>query len=134
MLQLLLSNEPLDQRQLAATQAKSLVSKHWKNLPDDEKSQYRQRLLQGTLQEEEQIIRHAASRVITAVAKIDVENGEWLDIFDVLLRAAGSSNVRERQVGTFLLFSALESMGESMSQRFPEMLRIFARTIGIHPV
>ena len=130
LLQLLFSHEPSPQRQLAATQAKPLVSKHWKNLPPEEKSRYRQQLLQGILDEEDQLIRHAAARVVTAVAKIDVENGEWLDIFDVLLRASGSSQVRQRQVGTFLLFSALESMGEEMKTRFGEMLSIFAKTIG----
>ena len=129
LLQLLLSNEPSDQRQLAATEAKKLVNKHWKTLPADEKSRYRQRLLEGALHEEEQIIRHHASRVITAVAKVDSETGEWLDVFDVLLRAAGSQTVREREVGTFLLFSALESMGESMKERFSEMLHILSRTI-----
>lgn len=105
------------------------MSKHWKKIPANDRAQYRNRLLQGTLQEEDQLVRHGASRVVTAIAKIDLENGEWLDIFDVLLRAAGSQNEREREVGTYLLFSALESMGEAMMQRFPEMLSIFAKTI-----
>ena len=129
LLQLLLSDRPSPLRQLAATQARSLVPKHWKNLPNNEKTQYRQQLLQGTLQEEEQLVRHAASRVITSIAKIDLENGEWLDVFDVLLRAASNPDPRQRGVGTYLLFTSLESIGESMSQRFPEMLEIFSKTI-----
>ena len=129
LLQLLLSDQPLPQRQLAATEARKLVSKHWKKLPAQEKEQYRQRLLQGTLDEEEQVIRHAAAQVITAIVKIDLEDGQWLDIFDVLLRAAGSNVVRERQVGTYLLFTSLESIGEAMMHRFPEMLTIFSKTI-----
>lgn len=131
LLQLLLSNEPSPLRQLAATQAKTLVSKHWKKLPPAEKAQYRQKLLEGTLHEEEQIVRHAASRVVTAVAKIDLEDGEWKDIFDVLLRAAMSSSVREREVGTYLLFTCLEGIGEVMMPRFQELLGVFGRTIGM---
>ena len=74
-------------------------------------------------------MRHAASRVITSIAKIDLENGEWLDVFDVLLRAANSPDPRQRGVGTYLLFTSLESIGEAMTQRFHEMLEIFSKTI-----
>ena len=95
----------------------------------DEKAQYRQRLLAGTLQEEDQKVRHSASRVITSIAKIDLENGEWLDVFDILLRASASQHAREREVGTYLLFSCLETIGEAMVHRFPEMLSIFSKTI-----
>lgn len=129
LLQLLLSDQPSPLRQLAATQARSLVPKHWKKLPTEQKTQIRQRLLQGTLQEEEQLVRHASSRVITAIAKIDLENGEWLDVFDILLQAASNPNPRQREVGTYLLFTSLESIGEAMMHRFHEMLEIFNKTI-----
>lgn len=129
LLQLLLSNQPLAERQLAATESRKLVPKHWKKLQSREKEEYRQKLLQGTLEEEEQVVRHAAAQVITAIVKIDLEEGQWLDIFDILLRAASSNAVRERQVGTYLLFTSLESIGEAMSHRFPEMLAIFSKTI-----
>lgn len=129
LLQLLLSDQPSPLRQLAATQARSLVPKHWKKLPNGQKGRIREQLLQGTLQEEEKLVRHATARVITAVAKIDFENGEWLDVFDILLRAATDSNARQREVGTYLLFTSLESIGEALSSRFHELLAVFARTI-----
>ncbi|KAL6714314.1 hypothetical protein ACLMJK_007737 [Lecanora helva] len=129
LLQLIFSDRSSALRQLAASQARSLVPRHWKTLPSDHKTQYRQRLLQGTLQEEEQIVRHAAGRAITSIAKIDLENGDWPDAVDVLLRAAGSPDSRQREVGTYLLFTSLESIGESWSQRFHDMLQIFSRTI-----
>ena len=129
LLQLLLSDQSSPLRQLAATQARSLVPKHWKKLPPQEKAQYRQRLLEGTLHEEEQIVRHAAARVITAVAKIDLENQEWLDVFDQLLGAATSDDARQREVGTYLLFTSLESIGEAMLHRSHELLAVFGKTI-----
>lgn len=127
LLQLLLSDESSALRQLAATQARALVPKHWRSCPD--KAQYRQRLLQGTLEEEQQIVRHAAARVITAIAKIDLENQEWTDIFDHLLTAATSAQPRHREVGTYLLFTALESIGEAMTARSRDLLQAFAKTI-----
>ena len=129
LLQLLLSDQPSPLRQLAATQARSLVPKHWKKLPSEQKANFRQQLLQGTLQEEEQIVRHAASRVIVSIARIDLENGEWQDIIDILLQAANNPDPRQREVGTFLLFISLESIGDNVMPRFHEMLQIFAKTI-----
>ncbi len=129
LLQLLLSDQPSDLRQLAASQARSLVAKHWKKLPNEQKANFRQQLLQGTLQEEEQIVQHAAARVIVSIAKIDTENGEWEDFLDILLRAANNPDPRQRDVGTFLLFTSLESLGDNIMPRFHEMLQIFSKTI-----
>lgn len=101
-------------------------------LPTNDRARFRQSLLQGTLQAEDQLVRHSASRVITAIAKVDLENGDWLDIFDILLRASASNRAREREVGTYLLFSALENLGEAMVHRFPEILAVFSKTIGMY--
>ncbi|CAD6582965.1 MAG: hypothetical protein ASARMPREDX12_001133 [Alectoria sarmentosa] len=129
LLQLILSDQASPLRQLAATQARTLVPKHWKRFPTAQKSQFRQQLLQGTLQEQEQLVRHAASRVITAIAKIDLESGEWQDVFDILLRAANNPSVRQREVGTYLLFTCLESIGEVLMHRFQDILTTFSKTI-----
>ncbi|MDI1489575.1 MAG: hypothetical protein OHK93_000772 [Ramalina farinacea] len=129
LLQLLLSDEPSPQRQLAASQARSLVPKHWRSYSSQVRAQLRQRLLQGTLQEDEQIVRHAASRVITAIAKIDLEDNEWPDVFDQLLGAAKSNEPRQREVGTYLLFTGLETISEAMQHRNKELLATFKRTI-----
>ena len=129
LLQLSLSTEASPLRQLAATQARSLVPKHWKTFSSQDKAAYRQRLLEGTLAEEEQLVRHAAARVITAIAKIDLENQEWMNVFDQLLGAATNENPRQREVGTYLLFTSLESIGEPMMRRNRELLAVFGRTI-----
>lgn len=133
LLQLLLSDQPSDLRQLAASQARSLVPKHWKKLADEQKANFRLQLLQGTLQEEEKIVQHAAARVIVSIAKIDLENEEWEDFLDILLRAANNPDPRQRDVGTFLLFTSLESLGDNMMPRFHEMLQIFSKTIRKSP-
>ena len=128
LLQLLLTpNEPSPLRQLAATQARSLVPKHWNAL--NQKSEIRQRLLQGTLQEGDQLVRHAASRVITAIAKVDTENEEWPELVDLLLHAGASDNPRSREVGTYVLFTALEAFGDGVMFKFQQMLQLFNKTI-----
>lgn len=116
-------------RQLAATQAARLVPKHWKTISDDQKPQIRQKLLERTLYEEEKLVRHGASRVIAAVAKIDFEDSEWLELFDILLRAGADSNALPRQVATYILFSIVDSAGETTIHKFKQMLELFSKTI-----
>jgi len=86
-------------------------------------------LLQGTLQEEDQLVRHAASRVITAIAKVDTSNEEWPELVDLLLQAGASDHPRSREVGTYVLFTALESFGEGVMCKFSQMLQLFSKTI-----
>ncbi|KAL9028279.1 MAG: hypothetical protein Q9196_003339, partial [Gyalolechia fulgens] len=129
LLQLLVSEESTSLRQLAATQARSLVSKHWKTLPEEQKLQIRQRLLQKTLEEEQQLVRHGAARVITAIAKKDFDDGQWPDLFDTLVQAAGSPTPRHREVGTYVLFTTIEAIGEDMTAKTPQLLELFGQTI-----
>ena len=86
-------------------------------------------MLQGTLQEEDQLVRHAASRVITAIAKVDTSNEEWPELVDLLLQAGASDHPRSREVGTYVLFTALESFGEGVMFKFSQMLQLFSKTI-----
>lgn len=116
-------------RQLAATQARTLIPRHWKSLDADQKEQFRQQLLRRTLFEDELIVRHASARVITGIAKVDFKHKEWVDLFDTLCRAAVDSNPRSREVSTYLFFTNLESSGEDLMYRFGEMLEIFTTTI-----
>ncbi|KAL8714057.1 MAG: hypothetical protein Q9225_006640 [Loekoesia sp. 1 TL-2023] len=129
LLQILVSDESTPLRQLAATQARSLISKHWKAQPEEQKPQIRQRLLQKTLSEEQQLVRHAAARVITVIAKIDLDNGQWPDLFNTLVQAAGSQTPRHREVGTYVLFTTIEAMGEDMTAKIPQLLELFGKTI-----
>ncbi|KAL8982681.1 MAG: hypothetical protein Q9205_002886 [Flavoplaca limonia] len=129
LLQLLVSDESLSLRQLAATQARSLVPKHWKALPDAQKPQIRQHILQRTLEEEQQLVRHGEARVITAIAKIDLSGGDWPDLFDTLHQAAGSETPRHREVGTYILFTTIEALEEDMTAKIPQLLELFGKTI-----
>ena len=129
LLQLLLSNEPSSVRQLAATQARSLVPRHWKSIPKDEKPHIRDELLRKALDEDEKLVRHGISRVVAAIAKVDLADGDWQEIFDTMLQACNDSNPRSREVGTFIIFSTIESAGESASHKFAQLLNTFNKTI-----
>ena len=129
LLQLLISHENAQLRQLAATQARSLVPRHWSAVPSAHKAEVRSRLLQSTLNEESSLVRHAAARVISAVAKIDIENEEWTDLPGRMQEAALSVNPHEREVSTYILFTILESIGDGFMHMFHQLFTLFEKTI-----
>lgn len=105
------------------------MPKHWRFLPADQKPRFRQQLLQGTLSEEEKIVRHSSARVITVIAKVDFDDGEWSDLVPTLLQAARNSNPLPREVSTYLFYTILEGLGQNLPHKFNEMLAIFSKTI-----
>jgi importin-4 len=129
LLHLTISHESPDLRQLAATQAKPLVSKHWTKIPNNQRQQARSQLFQATLAESSSLVRHSQSRLISAIAKIDLDDGEWPELPGMLQQAATSSKAAERAVGVFLLYSILETMGDGFSDKFKELFALFSNTI-----
>ena len=129
LLQLLASHESPQLRQLAATQARSLVPKHWRSLPGNHKAEIRNHLLQATLDEHTTLVRHSAARVISSVAKFDLEDGEWANLPTLMRQAANSSNVKHREVGTYVLFTILEAIGEGFTDKFEELFALYSKTI-----
>lgn len=130
LLQLVLSTQESPVRQLAASQARALVPKHWKSLAEVQRSQFRGQLLRGTLLEKDKRVQHATARVIVAIAKIDIENGQWMELPDVLLEVAhNSQDPQPRQVSTYILSVSLENLGPSLMFKFRDMLELFSKTI-----
>lgn len=130
LLHLVSSNQESAVRQLAASQARALVPKHWKSLAEIQRSQFRGQILQGTLLEKDKPVQHATARVIVAIAKIDIEDGQWMDLPDLLLQAAhNSQDPQPRQVSTYILSVSLENLGHSLMFKFLDMLLLFGKTI-----
>ena len=67
--------------------------------------------------------------MISTIAKIDVEDGQWADLPSLMQHAASSSNVQHREVSTYILFTILESMADSFMSRFQELFSLFSKTI-----
>jgi importin-4 len=129
LIQLIISHDSSSLKQLAAVEARQLVTKHWTKIPVDQRPHARTQLLQSTLAESDAKVRHAAARLISAIAKIDLNDGEWTDLPSFLQQAATSSKKEERVVGTYILFSILETMGDGFSERFRDLFVLFGNTI-----
>lgn len=129
LIQLIISHDSSSLKQLAAVEARPLVAKHWTKIPANQRPHARSQLLQATLDEKDAKVRHAAARLISAIAKIDLNDGEWADLPSFLQKAATSSKQEERVVGTYILFSILETMGDAFSERFRDLFALFGSTI-----
>ncbi|KAK4580117.1 hypothetical protein LTR86_000320 [Recurvomyces mirabilis] len=129
LIHIITSEQAADLRQLAAVEARKLVPKHWEKVDDAQKQQLRNTLLESTINEERQLPRHSKARVIAALAKIDLEDGEWGELPGILQNAATSQNVRHREVGIYIIFTLLETMPDMFQENMAQMLTLFNRTI-----
>ncbi|KAI9818800.1 MAG: hypothetical protein M1827_007620 [Pycnora praestabilis] len=129
LIQILTSHDSPQLRQLAAVEARSLVPKHWQSLPAGQKLHIRNQLLQATLSEQTALVRHSSARVISAIAKIDLDDGEWADLPGFLQEAAMSQTIGQREVGVYILFTLLESMGDAFVDKLSALFSLFSKTI-----
>jgi len=129
LIHIITSNPQPELRQLAAVEARKLAPKHWASVPQDQKPQLRQQLLQSTIEEEKPLPRHSKARVIAAIAKVDLEDGQWEELPGLLQQAATSQTVRHREVGIYIIFTLLEAMPDMFQENMAQMLTLFNRTI-----
>ncbi|PSN75626.1 ARM repeat-containing protein [Corynespora cassiicola Philippines] len=129
LLQIVCNHQRQELRQLAAVEARKLVSKHWVKLPEDQKAALRNQLFQYTLNEEPTLTRHSAARVISAIAAHDIEDGQWADLPGLLQQAATSQTARHREVGTFIIYTTIESVGEGFPAKIQDLYTLFSSTI-----
>lgn len=112
---------------MSAVEARKLVPKHWSKL--DNKPELRNALLQASLNEENKLVRHSGSRVVSSIAKVDFENSEWQDLPGLLLQACTSPQVRQREVGMYMIYTLMETMGDFFTENLPSLFQLFANTI-----
>ncbi|TLD26087.1 ARM repeat-containing protein [Venturia nashicola] len=127
LLQIVSAHSSYQLRQLSAVEARKLVPKHWSKL--DNKPDLRNALLQASLNEENKLVRHSGSRVVSSIAKVDFENSEWQDLPRLLLQACTSTQVRQREVGMYMIYTLMETMGDFFTENLPSLFQLFAKTI-----
>ncbi|KAI5778145.1 armadillo-type protein [Geopyxis carbonaria] len=122
-------------RQLAAVEARSLIAKFWgkdnarPKITDDVKAQIRESLLVSATQDDSPIVRHSAARVVAGIARIDLPGGAWQNLPSIVTQAASSDKVGDREVGTYLLYTLLETLADVVADKWRDFLQLFARTI-----
>lgn len=129
LIHILTSHQDPVLRQLASIEARKLVAKHWAAVPEDQKPQLRDTLLQSTTNEEQQLARHSKARVVAAIAKFDLEDGQWGELPGMLQQAATSNIARHREVGVYIIYTLLEASPDTFQENMSQMLQLFNKTI-----
>ncbi|KAL2257399.1 hypothetical protein VTK26DRAFT_219 [Humicola hyalothermophila] len=129
LIEIVATHQDVNVRQLAAVQAARLAVKHWEKIPKEQKPAVRQHLVQATMNEQTPRARHANSRLVAAVAALDLEEGEWPDLIPALFNLASSSEVAQREVGSYIIFSILEENPTSFADHMGKLLELFAHTL-----
>lgn len=98
-------------------------------MPNQQKPEIRNHLLQSTLNEQTALVRHSSARVISAIAGLDLEDGQWADLPGFLLQAATSKQAGQREVGVYILFTLLEVVGDGFADKLQDLFTLFGKTI-----
>lgn len=129
LIHIIVNHSQPELRQLASVEARKLVAKHWPAVDESQKSQLREQLLKSTIDEQQQLARHSKARVIAAIAKVDLDDGQWADLPNILQQAATSDNAQHRDVGVYIIYTLLETMPDVFQENMGQMLALFNRTI-----
>jgi hypothetical protein len=129
LVEIVATHQDVNVRHLAAVQAHRLAIKHWEKTPKEQKPAVRQHLVQATMNEQTPRARHANARLVAAVAALDLEEGEWSDLIPALFTLASSSEVNQREVGSYIIYSLLEENPTSFADDMPKLLALFGHTL-----
>jgi len=129
LIHIITSHDQPELRQLASVECRKLVPKHWPAVPEEQKPQLRQLLLQSTFDDEKPLPRHSKARVIAAIASVDLPDAHWADLPGILQQAATDQQTRHREVGVYIIYALLEIMPDMFQENMDQMLTLFNRTI-----
>lgn len=129
LIEVAITNADSGVRQQAAVQAARLVDKHWKAIPKEQKAAVRQHLVEATMKEQDAKCRHAESRVIAAIANLDLADGEWPELLPALFNLAVSGEVAQREVASYIVFSILEASPATFENDLQKPFELLSHTI-----
>src|SRR3569833_2734370 len=72
---------------------------------------------------------HSVSRLIAAIASEDFDNEEWPELLPALFSLAGNNNRTQREVGSYIIYSSLESNPLMYNDHIHKLLEAFSHMI-----
>jgi importin-4 len=130
-------------RQLAAVELRKRVTSLWIQLPVEERDQIKAKLPDVILAEQQcvffpcltftifellfsrNLVRHSISRVIAVIAFIEVPQNTWPALLPFLQQSCTSQQVVHREVGSYILFTVLESIVTGFQEHLSGLFDLF---------
>ncbi|KAK4168149.1 armadillo-type protein [Cladorrhinum sp. PSN259] len=129
LIEIVATHQDANLRQLASVNAARLAVKHWEKVDKSQKPAVREHLVQAVLKEQITIARHAESRLVAAIATLDLEEGEWPELIPALYTLASSNDVKQREVGSYIIYSVLEENPTAFGDDMVKLLDLFTHTL-----
>jgi hypothetical protein len=127
--QILASSPESPIRQLAAVELRKRVrhksGDFWVQLPQATREQIKSELPQMILAEPEKLVRHSAARVVASIAAIELKEGTWPQLLPWLNEACSSTQLAQREVGVYILFTVLETVIEGFQDSNQNFFKLF---------
>ncbi|KAK4049598.1 hypothetical protein OIV83_004096 [Microbotryomycetes sp. JL201] len=134
------SSQDLSIRQLALVELRKRVtakkSKQWLKQTPEVRAAIKARLLEAVVAEQSGQSRAAATRLISALARIELGNGTWPELLPWLWSLASAQDSAQREVALQTIFMLLDTLvvtpskpGGSLRNHVTQLLDLFNRTL-----
>lgn len=71
------------------------------------------------------LVRHSSARVISAIASIEIPEGQWPELLPLLHECCTSSKASNREVGIYVLYTVLENIVEGFQEHMQQIFKLF---------
>ncbi|KAK4047505.1 hypothetical protein OIO90_006147 [Microbotryomycetes sp. JL221] len=140
LFEIAMSSADLAIRQLALVELRKRVtakkSKQWLKQTAEVRTAIKSRLLEAVVNEQSGQSRAAATRLISALARIELNNGTWPELLPWLWSLSSASLAAQREVALQTIFMLLDTLvvtpskpGGSIANHVPQLLELFNRTL-----
>lgn len=129
LVQILQSSSNDGVKQLAAVEAKKLVSKQWESQDEALRQQMRDSLLQFAFTYPSKNIRHSTAQLIATIAEQDIEKKRWETLLQTLVSGATDQNAQTREMAMFIIYCVLENFPYEWLEHSESFLDLFAQTL-----
>ena len=133
LLELVTKEQNAGIRQLAAIEVRKLVSKDdgimWEQLPLSDRESLKNQLLETTGSEQGKALRNSLCHAVSAIARIEIMNGRWGELVELLYNACTNENSIHREMGIVILFNLFEVISDRMESYHAQLFQLFGITI-----
>ncbi|CAO3697035.1 unnamed protein product [Umbelopsis ramanniana] len=129
LVEIIIKSPHFQVRQLACVELRKRISKWWLEQDEATSTAIRAKLLEIVLHEQESLVLHAAARVVSAVARIDIPEGKWQELLQFLYQCCNSPNAAHREVGIYCLYTLFETVSEVFLEHLSNLFELFAKTL-----
>ncbi|KAK3601657.1 hypothetical protein CHS0354_038220 [Potamilus streckersoni] len=113
-------------RQYAAIllRRKILKGKQWRQVSGEVAQSIRENVLHLILQESQKNTQNAIVQLVATVAKHDLPNNHWPQLFQFIQMHAGSENAAHKEVGMFVLYSVSSAAAEQLKPHLHAIIQL----------